>query len=147
MEMVLYRPLTSEQMRRLSGVGERKLALYGDPFLELIAEHNQQSSSGHNEQAEQSLMLYRTGMTVEQVARQQKLSPNVIYGHLAQAIRDGLIGVDEVVELPPQERTEIESTIRFCQQQFGDSLKSVHEALEGRYDYGVLRCIRQGMTL
>ncbi len=146
MEMVLYRPLTSEQMRRLSGVGERKLALYGDPFLELIAEHNQQSSSGHNEQAEQSLMLYRTGMTVEQVARQQKLSPNVIYGHLAQAIRDGLIGVDEVVELPPQERTEIESTIRFCQQQFGDSLKSVHEALEGRYDYGVLRCIRQGMT-
>ncbi len=146
MEMVLYRPLTSEQMRRLSGVGERKLALYGDPFLELIAEHNQQSSPGHNDQAEQSLMLYRTGMTVEQVARQQKLSPNVIYGHLAQAIRDGLIAVDEVVELPPQERAEIENTIRFCQQQFGDSLKSVHEALEGRYEYGVLRCIRQGMA-
>ncbi|SIQ37101.1 DNA helicase RecQ [Marinobacterium stanieri] len=147
MEMVLYRPLTSEQMRRLSGVGERKLALYGDPFLELIAEHNQQADAGHNDQAEQSLMLYRTGMTVEQVARQQKLSPNVIYGHLAQAIRDGLIPVDDVVELPAKERSEIESTIRFCQQQFGDSLKSVHEALEGRYDYGVLRCIRQGMEM
>ncbi|WP_010323880.1 DNA helicase RecQ [Marinobacterium stanieri] len=147
MEMVLYRPLTSEQMRRLSGVGERKLALYGDPFLELIAEHNQQADAGHNDQAEQSLMLYRTGMTVEQVARQQKLSPNVIYGHLAQAIRDGLIAVDDVVELPVKERSEIENTIRFCQQQFGDSLKSVHEALEGRYDYGVLRCIRQGMEM
>jgi len=147
MEMVLYRPLTSEQMRRLSGVGERKLAQYGDPFLELIAEHNQQAEAGHNDQAEQSLMLYRSGMTVEQVARQQKLSPNVIYGHLAQAIREGAIAVDEVVELPAQERGEIENTIRFCRQQFGDSLKSVHEALDGRYEYGVLRCIRQGMEM
>lgn len=145
MEMVLYRPQTSEQMRRLSGVGERKLAQYGDPFLELIAEHNRQAEAGHNDQAEQSLMLYRSGMTVEQVARQQKLSPNVIYGHLAQAIREGSIAVDEVVELPVQERNEIENTIRFCRQQFGDSLKSVHEALDGRYEYGLLRCIRQGM--
>ncbi|MBP0050122.1 DNA helicase RecQ [Marinobacterium sp. AK62] len=147
MEMVLYRPLQPEQLRRLSGVGERKLALYGEPFMELIAEHNAQADSAQSDQAEQSLMLYRSGMTVEQVARQQKLSPNVIYGHLAQAIRSGMISVDEVVELPASERSEIETTIRFCHQQFGDSLKSVHEALEGRYDYGLLRCIRQGMAL
>ncbi|WP_151705547.1 DNA helicase RecQ [Nitrincola alkalilacustris] len=39
MEMVIYRPQNEVQLRRLSGVGERKLELYGEPFLELIAEH------------------------------------------------------------------------------------------------------------
>ena len=39
MEMVVYRPLTPVQLRRLNGVGERKLDQYGDPFLELIADH------------------------------------------------------------------------------------------------------------
>ncbi len=147
MEMVLYRPLTGEQMRRLSGVGERKLDLYGQPFLELIAEFQDEPSNSQQAQAEESLLLYRSGMTVEQVARQQKLSINVIYGHLAHAIRERKISVDEVVELPAGERAEIEKTMRFCQQQFGDSLKAVHEALAGQYEYGLLRCIRQGLSM
>jgi ATP-dependent DNA helicase RecQ len=52
-----------------------------------------------------------------------------------------------VVELPAGERAEIEKTMRFCQQQFGDSLKAVHEALAGQYEYGLLRCIRQGLSM
>src|SRR5690554_1564279 len=147
MEMVLYRPLTGEQMRRLSGVGERKLDLYGQPFLELIAEFQDEPSDSQQAQAEESLLLYRSDMTVEQVARQQKLSVNVIYAHLAHAIRERKISVDDVVELPAAERAEIEKTMRFCQQQFGDSLKAVHEALAGQYEYGLLRCIRQGLSM
>lgn len=146
MEMVLYRPLNREQMRRLSGVGQRKLDLYGQPFLELIAGFQDDPAPSQQAQAEESLLLYRTGMTVEQVARQLKLSPNVVYAHLAQAIRERKISVDEVVELPADERAEIEKTIRFCQQQFGDSLKAVYEAFAGRYEYGLLRCIRQGLN-
>ena len=111
MEMVVYRPLSSIQLRRLNGVGERKLAQYGEPFLALIAEHQSApAEASGGQQAEESLLLYRAGMTVEQVARQQKLSPNAIYGHLAQAIRNGQIAVDEVVELPAGERQQIEQT-------------------------------------
>ncbi|MBV1790591.1 DNA helicase RecQ [Marinobacterium sp. D7] len=145
MEMVVYRPLTPIQLRRLNGVGERKLALYGDPFLELIAEHQAGPEPDTDVQAEESLLLYRNGMTVEQVARQQKLSTNVIYGHLAQAIAKGAIGVDEVVELPAAERRQIEQTILEHRRHKGGSLKVVHEALAGAYDYGVLRCIAQGL--
>ncbi|WP_151669399.1 DNA helicase RecQ [Nitrincola schmidtii] len=39
MEMVIYRPQTEQQMRSLSGVGERKFDLYGDAFLDVIEEH------------------------------------------------------------------------------------------------------------
>ncbi|QEW06044.1 DNA helicase RecQ [Nitrincola iocasae] len=39
MEMVIYRPRTEQQMRSLSGIGERKFDLYGEAFLSLIEEH------------------------------------------------------------------------------------------------------------
>ena len=38
-EMVEYRPDTIDQLRMLSGVGERKLALYGEDFVAVIREH------------------------------------------------------------------------------------------------------------
>jgi ATP-dependent DNA helicase RecQ len=144
MEMVVYRPLTPVQLRRLNGVGERKLNQYGDPFLELIAEH-QAAPPDADEQAEASLMYYRAGMSVEQIARQQKLSVNTIYGHLAAAIRKGAIAVEDVVELPAAERAQIEQTILEHRRHKGGSLKAVHEALAGAYEYGLLRCIAQGL--
>lgn len=39
MEMVEHRPDTLAQLRLLNGVGERKLALYGDDFLEVVRDH------------------------------------------------------------------------------------------------------------
>ena len=38
-EMVEYRPTTVDQLRMLSGVGERKRALYGERFVAVIREH------------------------------------------------------------------------------------------------------------
>lgn len=145
MEMVVYRPLTPVQLRRLNGVGERKLNQYGDPFLELIAEHQAAPADDSDSQAEETLMFYRSGMTVEQVARQQKLSVNTIYSHLAAAIRKGAISVDDVVELPAVEKQQIEQAILEHRRHKGGSLKVVHEALAGAYEYGVLRCIAQGL--
>ena len=146
MEMVVYRPLTPMQLRRLNGVGESKLNKYGDPFLELIAEY-QTAPPDSSEQAEETLLLYSSGMTVEQVARQQKLSVNAIYAHLATSIRKGAITVDEVVELPASERAQIEQTILEYRRYKGGSLKAVHEALAGAYEYGLIRCIAQGLDL
>lgn len=40
LEMVDKRPTTSRQFSELTGVGARKLALYGDEFLAVIAEHS-----------------------------------------------------------------------------------------------------------
>ena len=38
-DMLQQRPLTSAQMRLVSGVGDRKLELYGDEFLNVIRQH------------------------------------------------------------------------------------------------------------
>lgn len=41
MEMVQHRPGNLEQMRNISGVGERKLELYGEDFLKIIREQSE----------------------------------------------------------------------------------------------------------
>lgn len=145
MEMVMYRPQTSDQFRRLNGVGERKLDLYGAEFIAAIETHE---SSGKDEvatQAQESVLLYKTGMTVDQVSRQQHLSVNAIYAHLAQSILKGELSVRDVVELPDNEFKNIEQVMLDCQTEFGQALKPVYDALAGTYEMGVLRCIKAGM--
>ncbi|GGO87474.1 ATP-dependent DNA helicase RecQ [Marinobacterium nitratireducens] len=146
MEMVMHRPLSASQLRRLNGVGERKLALYGDRFLEVIEEHLR-GGEAQSSQAEESLTLFRAGMDVAQVARQLKLSTNAIYGHLAQAIRQRQLNLAEVVELPDIELRHIEQVIRECEAESGGALKPVHEALGSAYDLGLLRCVKVAMEL
>lgn len=145
MEMVMYRPQTSEQFRRLTGVGERKLDLYGSEFLAVIETHEHPAEEQVTSQADESVTLYRCGMTVEQISRQQHLSANAIYGHLAQAIVKGDLDVADVVALPKEELTHIEQVMLDCQGQFGQALKPVYEALEGVYEMGILRCIKAGL--
>lgn len=43
-ELVAYLPRSLEEMRDISGIGEHKLELYGETFLDLILEHVQQST-------------------------------------------------------------------------------------------------------
>lgn len=145
MEMVMYRPQTADQFKRLNGVGERKLDLYGSDFLAVIEAHEERNDGDVATQAQESVALYRTGMTVAQVARQQHLSENAIYAHLAQSIQKGELSVHDVVELPATEFSHIEQVILETQQEFGQALKPVHDALAGVYEMGVLRCIKAGM--
>ncbi|NQT69838.1 MAG: DNA helicase RecQ [Desulfobacteraceae bacterium] len=43
-ELVAYLPRSLEEMRDISGIGEHKLELYGDKFLDLILEHVRQNT-------------------------------------------------------------------------------------------------------
>ncbi|MBN3561804.1 DNA helicase RecQ [Aliamphritea spongicola] len=147
MEMVMYRPQTHQQMGRLSGIGDKKLALYGDDFLAVIHDHasSQQAHADGDLQAQESVALYQAGMTVEQVARQQHLSAKVIYHHLAQGISKGLLDLQSVVEITSAELTNIQQTILEHEASSGVALKPVFDALGGAYEYHVLRCVRASM--
>lgn len=147
MEMVMYRPVTSAQLHNISGVGERKLALYGDAFLDVIRESHVQTAPSVDFQAQESVALFKAGMSIEQVAKMQKLSAKVIYAHLAEGIRQHVLTVEEVVELPESELRHVQQVILDSQQRFGQALKPVYEALAGAYEMGVLNCIRQGLDV
>jgi ATP-dependent DNA helicase RecQ len=113
----------------------------------VIRESHAQVAPSVDLQAQESVALFKAGMTIEQVAKMQKLSAKVIYAHLAEGIRQHVLTVEEVVELPESELRHVQQVILDSQQRFGQALKPVYEALAGAYEMGVLNCIRQGLDV
>ncbi len=149
MEFTDRRPLDEEQMGRISGVGERKLEKFGDAFLAVIREFEESeggSSSDTSDTVFETLQLFHMGMTAEQIANQRDLKQTTIYGHLAIAIEKGQAQLSEATGLSENEIKTIEEQILNLPAEQKNSLKPVFEALDGLYDYGILRCVRAAMA-
>jgi len=146
MEMVQHRPQTHAQLRQIAGIGERKLAQYGDEFLAVIYSHGGTPGTGEIldlPTAEESFSLFQLGMGVEQIATRRGLKPTTIYSHLSQFVGTGLLDVGEITGLGPDESKRIKSVWQALPEaEKSASIKPLFEALGGRYDYGVLRCLR-----
>ncbi|NRP60614.1 DNA helicase RecQ [Marinobacterium sp. xm-d-564] len=146
MEMVERKPTSLIQMRRISGIGDRKLELYGDAFLEVINESlSNEREKEVDYQKEEVLQLYRAGMTTDQVARQVHLSEQQVFNILAHWIALGDLALTDVVELPPSEISQIEQQILESSSIHGASLKPVFEHFSNVYSLGVLRCVQAAM--
>ncbi|MDD5036015.1 MAG: DNA helicase RecQ, partial [Methylococcaceae bacterium] len=150
MELVQKRPHNRPQLSRIAGIGERKLDLYGDQFLEIIQAQENDRGSGEILElptAEESLSLFRLGMSVEQIATRRGLKASTIYGHLALPIAKGELEVLEVTGLSREEAIRIEDLWHKLPQEQKAAQKPLFEALEGRYDYGILKCLRASWGL
>ncbi|MDT4328663.1 DNA helicase RecQ [Methylomonas sp. MED-D] len=142
MAMVENRPRDHQQLARISGVGQRKLALYGDDFLAVLAEFDDRPAG---DTVGESLALFRLGYSVEQVAGQRGLTAETVYSHMAKALEAGLVALDEVLSLGSAEIAEIEQAILALPEAQRNALKPVYEQLGGAYGYGVLRCVRAAL--
>jgi len=141
MELVARRPASLWEMATISGIGSHKLETYGETFLDLLADYPRDGAArpDASETQQETLTLFKAGMTVAQIAAHRSLRESTVYGHLAEAVARGEVPLAEVVEL---DEAEIERIGAMIELQEGGRLKAVFDALEGRYDYGVLRCIR-----
>lgn len=147
MAMMEAKPKNVSQMSMISGVGQRKLALYGDEFLEVL--HQYPGGTDVNptppDTANDTLELFRLGLTVQQIAERKSLKEETIYNHLAKNLELGLLPLTEVVSLPAAEIERIEAVILALPQELRNALKPVYEELGGAYSYAVLRCVRAAL--
>lgn len=143
-EMVRKRPKNFDDMQRISGVGVQKLERYGQAFLKEISKHPLHELLDNNLSAtvNETLILYQQGKSIDQIAKQRNLNTTTIYTHLADAIEVGLLGVRDVVDLEDHEYDEIVFSIESMQDEEKGRLKPVFEALDGEFDYGVIRCVQ-----
>ena len=146
MEMMSARPQNLQQMAAISGIGARKLELYGEQFLEVLAAYPKQPNSMFSDTVNASLELFRLGYSVERIAAQRELKTTTIYGHLAEGIGQGLVTLPEVVELPEQEIKRIQDAILNLPEAQSQALKPVFEQFDGVYSYEVLRCVRAALS-
>jgi ATP-dependent DNA helicase RecQ len=143
-EMLRVRPTNINDMSRITGVGEIKLERFGKLFIDEIAKHplTELLNNTLSKTVNETLMLYQQGKSIEQIIKQRELTSTTVYTHLSAAIEMGLLDVKEVLELDEKKYEELV----FAIESFGDNeerrLKSVFDALDGVYDYGLLRCVQ-----
>jgi ATP-dependent DNA helicase RecQ len=166
LEMVTYRPTTIADMESLYGIGQAKLARYGQIFLDVLTEHAtrhgrpadlpdlpepaptrspQKEKQGLSETESLSLELFQNLGSITKVADKRSLKPSTISGHLAQAVKFGKISVKEVTGLDDHELAHIRKVFDDLTSHGVAPLGQVFEALGKKYDYGVLKCVRVDM--
>lgn len=145
MAMVDARPRNHQQLGMISGIGQRKLELYGDEFLAVLAEFDDEAPAAATDTVSESLDLFRLGYSVEQVAHQRGLSDDTIYNHMAKGLELGLVALGDVLSLSPAEVSEIEAVLLALPEEQRNALKPAYEQLGGAYGYGILRCVRAAL--
>ncbi len=143
MAILEARPANRQQMALLPGVGEQKLKLYADQFLAVISDYEGSHKAQHT--VTESADLFKLGFSVEQIAQKRGYKEETIYNHLSQALEQGMLVLNEVVELPEPEIKRIEAAILSLPDEQQNALKPVYELFDGQYSYGILRCVRAAL--
>ncbi len=145
MAMVDARPHNHQQLGMISGIGQRKLELYGDEFLAVLAEFDDEMPASATDTVSESLDLFRLGYSVEQVAKHRGLSEDTIYNHMAKGLELGAVALGDVLAISSAEVSEIEAVLLSLPEEQRNALKPIYEQLGGAYSYGVLRCVRAAL--
>lgn len=143
-EMLQQQPQNLSELGQITGVGEAKLARYGQSFLDRIIEMTSGKSpenDKHDASWQASLNLHRHGLSVSEIADKRALKKNTIYQHLAQAIACGEAKLPDVIDLDQKTVDLISDAITEKTDLLQPRLKTVFDTFGGHYDYGVLHCV------
>jgi ATP-dependent DNA helicase RecQ len=161
-EMCRHFPVTSADMRKISGVGDAKLERYGEDFIREIKQYlsdnpgislpevrsgdsvypsiERSKTKKKGESTEETHEFFKRGMSLEDIAKLRKLSPSTISLHIEQLIREGReIDIDQLVG--PTKRQEIEALLLST----GQALNPVVEHFNGSVSYEEARIVRAWM--
>ena len=143
-EMMERQPVDHEQLLRINGVGDSKLKKYGDAFLKVISDHVNNQNHETSDTVNESLLLFHSGMDIDNIASQRQLKPATIYSHLAECIEQGELKLGDVIDLTQQEIDLIHEALLNTDTE-NKKLKPVFDALDGMYDYNILRCVQAAL--
>ncbi len=147
-EMARKRPNTDETFRYISGVGDMKLQRYGEAFMAVIRQFPVPELLNNNfsDTINETLALYNETLTIEDIAEKRQLSLGTIYSHLADVIEAGILSAPDVLEIEADDFAIIEGMAEQLNSKQENALKPLFDALDGEFEYGVLRCVVSGMA-
>jgi ATP-dependent DNA helicase RecQ len=159
-EMATYYPTSQNGMKKIFGVGSRKLAKFGQIFMEAIAEYcnknhlvekrrpgTKRSGEIQGKEREpkhiQVGKAYNAGACVQELMEQFNVQEGTIINHLSKYILDGhSLRSDEFFTLPDLP-DELRQRVMEALKSLGvDYLKPIYESLDGAVTYDDLKILR-----
>nr|WP_315178829.1 DNA helicase RecQ [uncultured Flavobacterium sp.] len=138
-QMETERPMSDTELLAIDGVGRAKLEKYGDAFIKAIIDFQKSKVVRKKKEAttyKETLELYKSGLSVEEIAQKRKLGLSTIMSHLAKLYVDGA-DVDLNPFISKEEVSQIaEAQIKL---ESPNALKPYFDYLEEKIDYGKIR--------
>ena len=90
-EIERERPLSDSDFLKISGVGQRKLEVYGDEFIAEISSfmNSKVKKPKKVDTWMETYNLYRAGLSIEEISIKRKLTLTTIYSHIAKLYGSG----------------------------------------------------------
>ncbi len=142
-ELAEKRPASEAALHDITGLGDRKVTRYGAAILEVIGGNKKHPLLDNRLSAtvNQTLALHLTGKSADDIATARGIVLATVYGHFAEAIEAGLIEAKDVIQLDAGDLDEIQAAFDRCGTRDSLKLGPAHAALDGRYDFGILKCV------
>jgi ATP-dependent DNA helicase RecQ len=142
-ELAEKRPKSNAQLAGITGLGDRKIARYGAALLEVLGQFKKHPVLDNRLSAtvNTTLAMHLDGRSADDIAAQRTLAVATIYGHFAEAIEAGLLDVSAVLALDAAEIDEVHAAFETCGTRDSLKLGPAHAALDGKYDFGILKCL------
>jgi ATP-dependent DNA helicase RecQ len=138
-QMETERPMSPEELLAIDGVGKAKLEKYGDAFIQVIQDFQKAKGAKKKKEAttyKETLELYKSGLSVEEIAQKRKLGLSTIMSHLAKLYVDGA-DIDLNPFISKEEVSQIaEAQIKL---ESPNALKPYFDYFEEKIDYGKIR--------
>lgn len=139
-EMTEKRPVADADLLMVSGVGERKLQLYGDRFIAEIRKFLlEKDADGVKVQGSTHLLtwdLFKKGLPVEEIARQRNLSPTTVVSHLCAMYERGEL-VDYKYWISEEELDILKGALPLFEEPY--IMKDIFEHFNQQYGYEKIR--------
>lgn len=139
-EMEKERPMTDDEFMQINGVGRKKMQDYGFQFIkEIIAFSKEKRTPKKRKKGntyKETLVLYKEGLSVEEISKKRELALTTIYSHLAKLYTNG-----EDIDLSRfVDKKDIE-LVRKAKEELGnpETLKPYYEHFEESLDYWTIR--------
>ncbi|MDV7185995.1 DNA helicase RecQ [Lutibacter sp. TH_r2] len=137
-EMERARPMSEADFLEISGVGQRKLEVYGEDFIaEIVAFSNEKIKTRKKKDTHKiTYDLYKEGLDIDEIAKKRNLKSTTIFSHLALLYTEGKdieiydFVSNEEVEKVRKSKDELESP---------QALKPYFEHLNGEVEYFKIR--------
>lgn len=142
-ELTQLKPTDLDGLSNITGLGASKIRRYGSALITTIAEFKPHPMLNNRLGASvnTTLALHVQGLDPDAIAAERNIDVETVYGHFAEAIEAGLLTVDDVLDLDPADIDEIHAVFERLDTLETGKLGPAFAALDGRFGYGVLKCI------